>query len=273
VIELMYLYLSLGFMGRYRQGRGGAELDQLRAQVHAAIVTRRPAAGQELSRRWRGVAAPYRSRRELPIWVALTAALTLCAALLFWTSSYLNAASDSLQAQALATPPTRMPVVERAAIVQPLPAAPAPPEPTTLDRLRSLLQSDIDAQTISIFGTPTAVIIRIPERLVFAQSGASVQRSSLPLLERVAAALHRDPGAVRVLEYADNQPVRTVRFPSSFQLSDARAGALRDVIAPTLGNSRVTAEGRAAADPIAPNSTAEGRERNRRVEIVLQRQE
>jgi type VI secretion system protein ImpK len=274
VIELMFLCLSLGFMGRYRQGRAAAELDQLRAQVHAAIAMRRPAADQELSPHWRGVAAPCRTQRELPVWVAVAGALVVCAGLLFWTSSGLNAASDSLQARALATPPTRMPMVVRNAIVQPLPAAPAPPEPTALDRLRNLLQSDIDTQAISVFGAPTAVIIRIPERLVFAQGSASVQRSSLPLLERVAAALQREPGAVRVLDYADNQPVRTVRFPSSFQLSDARANAVRAVLAPNLGNqARVTAEGRAAADPIAPNSTAEGRERNRRTEIVLQRQE
>jgi type VI secretion system protein ImpK len=273
-IELMFLCLSLGFMGRYRQGRGTAELDQLRAQVHAAIAMRRPAAEQELSRRWHGVAAPYRTRRELPVWVALAGALAICAGLLFWTSSGLNAASDSLQARALATPPSRMPVVVRTAVMQPLPAAPAPAEPTALDRLRSRLQSDIDAQTISVFGTPTAVIIRIPEHLVFAQGSASVQHSSLALLERMAAALQREPGAVRVLDYADNQPVRTVRFPSSFQLSDARANAVRDVIAPNLSNQgRVSGEGRAAADPIAPNSTAEGRERNRRIEIVLQRQE
>ena len=128
--------------------------------------------------------------------------------------------------------------------MQPLPAAPAPAEPTALDRLRSRLQSDIDAQTISVFGTPTAVIIRIPEHLVFAQGSASVQHSSLALLERMAAALQREPGAVRVLDYADNQPVRTVRFPSSFQLSDARANAVRDVIAPNLSNQgRVSGEG------------------------------
>jgi type VI secretion system protein ImpK len=36
--------------------------------------------------------------------------------------------------------------------------------------------------------------------------------------------------------------------------------------------SRITAEGRADADPIATNSTPEGRERNRRIEVVLNRQ-
>ncbi|HEX4174067.1 MAG TPA: OmpA family protein, partial [Acetobacteraceae bacterium] len=137
-----------------------------------------------------------------------------------------------------------------------------------------VLQSDIDQQALGVLGTPTSVTIRIPDRLVFARSSAEVPKSSLPLLERVAAALRDQPGAVSVIDYSDNQPVHTVRFPSSFQLSDARARAVRTVIAGNLPDpSRVMAEGRAAADPVAPNSTAEGRERNRRVEIVLQSQQ
>jgi type VI secretion system protein ImpK len=275
VLELMFLCLGLGFTGRHRQGRGDAEPDQLRAQVHAAIAARRPPAGRELSRHWRGVAAPYQpGRREVPVWVAFTGALAVSAGLLLWTSSSLNAASDRLQARALAAAPARMPAISRAAVVQPLPPPPAPREPTALDRLRGMLQSDIDQQALGVLGTPTTVVIRIPDRSVFAQGSAVAQPSLLPLLGRVAAALRSEPGAVRVIDYTDNQPVHTVRFPSGFQFSDARAQAVRAIIARDLADQRrVTAEGRGAADPVAPNSTAEGRERNRRVEIVLQRQE
>jgi type VI secretion system protein ImpK len=274
VLELMFLCLALGFTGRYRQGRGATELDQLRAQVHASIAGQLPPADRELSRHWRGMAAPYRpGRRELPVWVAFAAALAAGAGLLLWTSSSLNAASDGLQARALAAAPRRMPAISRTAVAQPLPPAPAPREPTALDRLRGVLRSDIDQQAVSVLGTPTAVIIRIPDRSVFAQGAAVVQPSSLALLDRVAAALRAEPGAVRVIDYADDQPVRTLQFPSSFQLSDARARAVRAIVARSLGGQRwVAAEGRAAADPVAPNSAAEGRERNRRIEIVLQRQ-
>jgi type VI secretion system protein ImpK len=275
LLELMFLCLSLGFMGRYRQGRGAAELDQLRDQVHAAIARQRPTPAQELSRHWRGVAAPYVPvRRTIPVWVAFAIALAVCTGLLFWTSFSLNAGSDTLLARALATPPNRMPAITRTAVVEPLPPAPAPPAPTVLDRLRGSLQSDIDEQRLNVLGTPTSVTIRIPDRVIFAQGSAEVLKASLTTLDHVAAALRGEPGAVRVIDYSDNQPVHTVRFPSSFQLSEARAKAVRTVVARNLPDpSRVTAEGRAAADPVAPNSTAEGRERNRRVEIVLQHQE
>ena len=77
-----------------------------------------------------------------------------------------------------------------------------------------------------------------------------------------------------MIDYTDDQPVRTVRFPSNFQLSVARANAVRAIIVRDLGDpARVSAEGRADADPIASNATAEGREQNRRIEIVLHRQD
>ena len=73
-----------------------------------------------------------------------------------------------------------------------------------------------------------------------------------------------------MIGHTDNQPIRTVRFPSNYQLSAARAKAASDIIARTVGTpSRLSAEGRADADPIASNATIEGREENRRIEVIL----
>ena len=178
---------------------------------------------------------------------------------------------DALQARVLAAPPAHMPQVTVAATVQPLPPPPAPPEPTVLDRLHAGLRSDIDSGAIGLLGTPATPVIRIPDRAMFAPGSAVVQTASLPLLQRIAASLRDETGSVLVLDYTDNQPIRTVQFPSTFQLSTARANAVRAIVARVVGDpARVGAEGRGDADPIAPNATAEGREQNRRIEIVLQ---
>jgi type VI secretion system protein ImpK len=85
--------------------------------------------------------------------------------------------------------------------------------------------------------------------------------------------LKEEQGTVRIIGYTDNVPIRTIAFPSNAQLSTARAQAASAIIATTIGDpSRLSAEGRADADPIAPNTTPEGQERNRRIEIVLNRQ-
>jgi type VI secretion system protein ImpK len=274
-IELMYICLSLGYMGRYRQVRGEGELEQTRSDTHAVIAAQHQAADTELSPRWRGVVVPSQSApQRLPVWVALAGAVALCGGLFLWASASLNAASDDLQSQVLTTPPTRMPQVTRAAIVQPLPPPPAPVEPTVLDRLRASLQQDIDNRAVSLLGTAATPIVRIAGRSMFSPESAVVLSASRPLLERIAAALRNEPGSLQVIDYTDDQPVRTVRFPSNFQLSVARASAVRAIIARDLGDpARISAEGRADADPIASNATAEGREQNRRIEIVLHRQD
>jgi type VI secretion system protein ImpK len=56
-------------------------------------------------------------------------------------------------------------------------------------------------------------------------------------------------------------------------LSTARAEAARDIILRTLNDpGRITAIGKADADPVADNKTEDGREQNRRIEVVLRRQ-
>ena len=270
VLELMYFCLSLGFRGRYRQDRDGT-LDQMRAALHAVIVGERPPKAAELSQHWQGVPAPYRpGQRGVPVWVAFAGSAAVCGALLFWTSASLNAASDAVQAKALAATPAHMPEIVRAGLVQPVLPPPAPPEPTLLDRLRASLQSDLDSGAITLLGTPATPVIRVADHGMFAPAGAVVQPGALPVLDRIALAVRSEGGSVHVIDYTDNQPVRTVQFPSTFQLSAARADAVRAILARTIGDTgRLSAEGRADAEPIAPNTTAEGREQNRRIELVL----
>ena len=70
---------------------------------------------------------------------------------------------------------------------------------------------------------------------MFEPGNAVVQSASLPLLARIAAALRSESGSVQVIDYTDNQPFRSVRFPSNFQLSAARANAVRAIIARRCG--------------------------------------
>ncbi len=275
VIELMYLCLSLGFMGRYRLSpRGPGELDRLREETYAVIVRQRQAAEPDLSPHWQGVSAPYRpSRAALPVWVVAAAALAVVGGLFIFVSSSLNAASDDLYARMMAAPPVKMPTITRAAIVVPPPPPPAPPEPTIVDRLRTFLKPEIDQGLVSVLGTASTPVVRISNRGMFPSGSASLQPSFTPLLERIGTALRDEPGRVQVVGYTDNQPIRTVQFPSNFQLSASRAQAARAIVARTIGDpSRMVAEGRADADPIGSNTTPEGREQNRRIEIVLNRQ-
>jgi len=276
VIKLMYLCMSLGFIGQYRLSRRGVgDINRIREETYAVIVRQQKAAEPDLAPHTKGIDAPYRPARfRLPLWVAASAGLGIVAGLFLWFSIGLNATSDDLYARLQTAPPSRMPTITRTPVVEPTPAPtpPLPPEPTVLDRLRKFLQPEIDQGLVEVTGTIGQPLVRITGRM-FPSGSATVNPSFKPLLDRIGLALKEEPGTVRVIGYTDDQPIRTIAFPSNFQLSTARAKEASAIIGASVGDpSRLTAEGRADADPIATNSTPEGRERNRRIEVVLNRQ-
>jgi type VI secretion system protein ImpK len=275
VLELMYLCLSLGFQGRYRLSpRGPAELDRMREDVYGVIARQRPNTDPELSPHWRGVAAPYRAARaELPVWVVGAAGLLVICAVYTWASFGLNDDSDALFARMMVAPPAQMPVIVRAAPVQPPPPPPPQAEPGALDKLRGFLRPEIEQGLVAVIGTDQVPVVRIRNRGLFPSGSAEVAPKFTGLLERIGQALGQERGPVQVIGYTDNQPIRSVQFPSNFQLSAARAKAAAAIIGRTIGSPlRISTEGRADADPIGNNATADGREENRRIEVVLRRE-
>jgi type VI secretion system protein ImpK len=277
VIKLMYLCMSLGFIGQYRLSRRGVgDINRIREETYAVIVRQQKAAEPDLAPHTKGIDAPYRPARfRLPLWVAASAGLGIVAGLFLWFSIGLNATSDDLYARLQTAPPSHMPTITRTPVVEPQPAPtpPLPPEPTVIDRLRKFLQPEIDQGLVEVTGTVGQPLVRITGRGMFPSGSATVNPSFKPLLDRIGLALKEEPGTVRVIGYTDDQPIRTIAFPSNFQLSTARAKEASVIIGKSAGDpSRITAEGRADADPIATNSTPEGRERNRRIEVVLNRQ-
>jgi type VI secretion system protein ImpK len=276
VIELMYLCMSLGFQGRYRLSpRGPAELDRLREEIYALLVRQRQPPEPELSPHWRGLAAPYRNLRPIvPLWVVGSVALAVLAGLFIWLAASLNAASDDLFSRMMQAPPDHMPQIARAPIDLPAPPTPVAPPPPPTDTLCALLKPEVDQGLVTVVCTPPTPIIRINNRGMFASGSATVEPRFVPLLNRIGNALENEKGSVDVVGYTDNQPIHTIQFPSNFQLSAARAAAAKAIVAAAMSkSSRVTAEGRGEADPLNKNATPEEREKNRRIEIVLNRSE
>jgi len=273
VLELMYLCLSLGFQGRYRLSpRGPGELDRLREDLYTIITRQRQATDPALSPHWQGVQAPYTPARAIvPTWVMGAGALAVIGLLFVWFSTSLNAASDDIFAQLLDAPLRHMPQIIRAAPVHPPP--PPPPQAIAPDPLYVFLKPEIDQGLVTVLGDHSMPIVRIRNAGMFASGSATVAQTYVRLLERIGEALKAEKGPVTVNGYTDNQPIHTVQFPSNFQLSQSRAEAARTIIVRALGDaSRVTAQGHADADPIASNATPEGRDQNRRIEVVLRRQ-
>src|SRR6266702_1673436 len=103
---------------------------------------------------------------------------------------------------------------------------------------------------------------------------ATVLDAFKPVAARVAATLEKEPGHIKIVGHTDTTPIRTVRFPSNFELSVERAKAVAAVLKRGLSDSnRVDVEGKGPDAPISSNATPEGRAKNRRVEIFIERSE
>ena len=273
VVELMYLCLSLGFEGRYRvMPRGAATLAEFRDNLFRTLRERRAEWDRELSPHWRGVGTGYDPlRNRIPVWVIAVGTLGLALLIYLGFNLLLGAASDGAYARLAGLPPSGPAAIVRASSAPTPPPAPAPAAPgSSASRLRTFLAPEIRQGLVQVLEDAQAITIRINNRNMFASGEATLNSTYLPLLDRIGSALEDEPGRVLVLGYTDNQPIRTARFPSNYQLSAARADTAARIVTNKLTDrNRVRAEGRADTEPLASNATAEGRQQNRRTDIVL----
>lgn len=260
LLELMYLCMAMGLMGKYRVTAGGrAQLDAVEANVVQVIRVHRGESERELSPHWKGVEdARPKLARFMPLWVVGSVGLGLALVVYFALLLALNRASDPVAVQVASLGRDVEPLVQRRAVV-------APQRTTLADLLRDQIARHL-LEVRNDGGTETVVL----REGLFDSGSAAVLPSEVPVIEAVAGALNRLPGKVLVTGHTDDQPIRTLRFPSNWKLSQSRADAVRDMLARTVAADRLTAEGRADTQPLVPNDSAEHRALNRRVEIALE---
>src|SRR5437868_515153 len=133
-------------------------------------------------------------------------------------------------------------------------AAPPTAAPDVIDRMRKFLASEIAEGLVTVEGDPQRLLIRVTARGMFDSGSATVQPKFINVLRRIGEALGSEPGRITVLGHSDNQPIRTVQFPSNFQLSAARAQSAMAVLAGKTGQpERFSSAGRADTEPLASN--------------------
>ncbi len=118
------------------------------------------------------------------------------------------------------------------------------------------------------------LVIQLLTDKVFFQSGsATLKPYAMRLVDKIAVVVRGEREHPIVVEgHTDSQPISGSQYPSNWELSGARAGAvIRDFTANGVNPRRVSGGMYASQEPIDSNSTAEGRAKNRRVEIVLSR--
>lgn len=261
-LELMYLCMTLGLEGRYRVVEGGrAQLETLRERLQQLIAKQRGAYEQELSLHWKGASGKGEPLwRVVPVWILAAGAAVLLIGLQLFFSQRLGRASD--------------PVFSSLFNIRAPAAAPLPPPAVAAAapvRVARFLAPEIAQGLVAVTETADRSIVTLRGDGVFGSGSADVNGNFIPLLQRIGDALKPVPGKVLVIGHTDNvRPGLSAKFPSNFELSKGRAGAVRTLLAERSGPpERYSVEGRGDAEPLVANDSAANRARNRRVDIIV----
>jgi chemotaxis protein MotB len=148
--------------------------------------------------------------------------------------------------------------------------------PDEVEELRDAVQQALGAASVDIADfevdlDPRGVVITLDERLLFASGSAHVGADAAPALSAVAAAVSGLDNQILVEGHTDSVPTTGTVWPTNWELSSARATAVLRTLNESYGiaASRLGAVGYADTRPRASNADPEGRQANRRTEIVV----
>lgn len=138
-------------------------------------------------------------------------------------------------------------------------------------RILEALRDEIRKGSVSVEVKGAKVIIHILERASFASGKADVRPEFVPILHKIAGLIVIEDGTITVSGHTDNIPISNTRFRSNWELSTSRAVSVAHELlqAAPLNESRFVVVGHADTRPQTDNDTAEGRARNRRVDISI----
>jgi len=146
-----------------------------------------------------------------------------------------------------------------------------------LDKITSTLEvkllQAIKKGTTKIKTDERGIVIQLTESIVFDSGSPVLNESASPVLDQIAEFLSMPDlinRLIRIEGHTDNIPV-SGKFQSNWELSTMRAVNVLHYFEkkPGIKPSRMSAVGYGQFKPVAPNTTDEGRKANRRVEIVI----
>jgi chemotaxis protein MotB len=177
-----------------------------------------------------------------------------------WMVSYMDVLTILLiffvAAAAQSSMPLRMPVK---------PTEPPPAPRALLEPERKLAALGLDLKM-----EPRGLVISLPQMVLFGSGNDTVSVDARATVEQISAVLRAIPNKVILVGHADAVPIHNRRFKNNWELAAARSLRLLELMGRDgIDESRLSVASYSSFDPKGTNETADGRARNRRVEIVI----
>ena len=144
-----------------------------------------------------------------------------------------------------------------------------------MEEIQEKIKDEVDQegleQSIETSINERGLLIRFTDAVLFDLGSADLRPEAFPILDVINEELATINNRVQVEGHTDSTPINTPLFPSNWELSTARATAIIHYLIENggLAPERLSAAGYAFYHPVLPNTTAENRSRNRRVDIII----
>ncbi len=141
----------------------------------------------------------------------------------------------------------------------------------TQDTLKDEMRKALESKEVTISELRGKLTVNIVDRILFESGEAELKPEGQKILEKIASVLSQHTNRqVHVIGHTDDVPIRR-KYASNWELSTARATAAVRFLQEhaSVDPHRLGALGYGEFHPISPNTTAEGRAKNRRIEVVI----
>ncbi|WP_439437216.1 flagellar motor protein MotB [Salinivibrio costicola] len=137
--------------------------------------------------------------------------------------------------------------------------------------LMQALQREIEEGAIEVENLGQQLVIRVQEKGAFPPNSAFLQPKFRPMVRQIAHLVKDVPGEIKVSGHTDSTPLESELYRSNWDISAQRAVSVAQEMekVPGFNHLRMKVEGLADTQPRAPNSSADNRAANRRVEIAV----
>ena len=137
--------------------------------------------------------------------------------------------------------------------------------------IQDLLEEEGFVDQVELSLEDRGLVMRFKDVVLFDIGSDALKEAPKEMLKKLSVILEKVPLPIRIEGHTDNVPINNARFPSNWELSVARAvKVVRFLIEEgSLDSERLSALGYGEYRPIESNATPEGRNRNRRVDIIV----
>ncbi|MCW5960192.1 MAG: OmpA family protein [Pyrinomonadaceae bacterium] len=139
------------------------------------------------------------------------------------------------------------------------------------ERLEEKFRSNpVLSSKTSMSQTSRGFVVSLSEAGFFAPGDAAVSAEAKQVLDEISSSINETEFSIRVEGHTDSVPISNSKYPSNWELSTARASSvLIRLMENGIAPERLSAAGYGGFQPVADNSTPEGRAKNRRVDVVI----